>query len=143
MSGDCNHGALKNMEADIQEGYLKNEANYDEIKITTPDQDIRLVIDRVVADGELPLNAIQVRIRADDVGTRRSVSDGSARSKANAAAQQIKISALTEKAALEEELEQIQRKLNRKKREIEHERLSVLLRVKRAMIQVYVRRHAT
>ena len=137
MSGDCNHGAIKNMEAEIQEGYLKNEANYDEIKITTPAQDIRLVIDRVVADGELPLNAIQVRIRADDVGTRRSVSDGSERSKANAAAQQIKISALTEKAALEVELEQIQRKLNRKKREIEHERLSVLLRVKRAMIQVY------
>ena len=52
MSGDCNHDALKTMEAEIQEGYQEIEAIYDEIKVmsvTTPDQDIRLGVDRVKA----------------------------------------------------------------------------------------------
>ena len=57
--------------------------------------------------------------------------------RANAAARQIEINALTEKAAHENELKELQRAMSRKKREIENERISVLLTVKRAKIQVY------
>ena len=141
MSGDCNHGALKTMEAKIQEGYQEIEAIYDEINVmsvATPDQEIKLGIDRVKADRELLVNAIQVRSKADDVDTHHSVSNRSEQSKrrsnmssghssesdtsskirdakANAAARHIEISALTEKAEQEEELEEIQQRLNRKK----------------------------
>ena len=57
--------------------------------------------------------------------------------RANAAARQIEINALTEKAAHENELKELQRAMSRKKREIENERISVLLTVKRAKILVY------
>ena len=57
--------------------------------------------------------------------------------RANAAARQIEINALTEKAAYENELKELQRAMSRKKREIENERISVLLTVKRAKILVY------
>ena len=57
--------------------------------------------------------------------------------RANAAARQIEINALTEKAAHENELKELQRAMSRKKREIENERISVLLTVKRANILVY------
>ena len=83
MSGDCKHDALKTMEAEIQEGYQEIEAIYDEIKVmsvATPDQEIRLGIDRVKADRELLVNAIQMRNKADDVDTHHSVSDRSEQS---------------------------------------------------------------
>ena len=57
--------------------------------------------------------------------------------RANAAARQIEINALTEKAAHENELKELQRAMSRKKLEIENERISVLLTVKRATILVY------
>ena len=57
--------------------------------------------------------------------------------RANAAARQIENNALTEKAAHENELKELQRAMIRKKREIENERISVLLTVKRANILVY------
>ena len=162
MSGDCDHGALKTMEAEIQDGHQQIDTIYDEIKVmsvTTPDQEIRLGIDRVEADRELLLKAIQNRMK-EDVDTHHSISDRSERSKtcshmssghtnetdtssqlrvakANAAARQIELSALTKKAEQEDELEELQRQLVRKKREIEHQRLSVLLRAEEAKIQVY------
>ena len=121
------------------------------MSVATPDQEIWLGIDRVKADRELLVNTIQMRNKADDVDTHHSVSDISEQSekqsdmssrhtsmtdtsskirdaKANAAARHIEIIALAEKAEQEQELEEIQRKLNRKKREIEHQRLNVLLR---------------
>ena len=163
MSGHCNHDALKTMEAELQEGYQEIEAIFDEIKVmsvATPDQEIRLGVDRVKVDKVLLVNAIQMRNKADDVDTHHSVSDGTEQSekrsgmssrhtsmtdtsskirdaKANAAARHIEIIALAEKAEQEEELEEIQRKLNRKKREIEYQRLSILLRAEQAKLQVY------
>ena len=52
--------------------------------------------------------------------------------RANAAARQIEINALTDKASHENELKELQRAMSRKKREIENERISVLQTVKRA-----------
>ena len=71
------------MEAEIQEGYQEIEAIYDEIKVmsvATPDQEIRLGVDRVKADKVLLVNAIQMRYKADDVDTHHSVSDRSEQS---------------------------------------------------------------
>ena len=44
---------------------------------TTPDQEIRLGIDRVKADKDLLVNAIQLKTMAEDKDTRHSVSDRS------------------------------------------------------------------
>ena len=163
LSGDCDDDTLETMQSDLKKGYREIEAIYAEIKvisIATPDQEIRLGIDRVNADKDLLVNAIHLKTMAEDKDTRHSVSDRSKQTsrrsdmssrhsnisdtsskirdaKANAAARKIEMSAQQEQLEREEELDEIQNILNRKKREIEHQRLSMLLRVEEAKLQVY------
>ena len=163
LSGDCDDDTLETMQSDLKKGYREIETIYDEIKvmsIATPDQEIRLGIDRVKADKDLLVNAIQLKTMAEDKETRHSVSDRTKQTsrrsdmssrhsnisdtsskirdaKANAAARKIEMSAQQEQLEREEELDEIQNILNRKKREIEHQRLSMLLRVEEAKLQVY------
>ena len=163
LSGDCDDDTLETMQSDLKKGYREIEAIYDEIKvrsIASPDQEIRLGIDRVKADTDLLVNAIQLKNMADDKDTRHSVSDRSKQTsrrsnmssrhsnisdtsskirdaKANAAARKIEMIAQKEQLEREEELDEIQKVLNRKRRELEHQRLSVLLRVEEAKLHVY------
>ena len=163
LSGDCDDDTLETMQSDLKTGYREIEAIYDEIKvrsIASPDQEIRIGIDRVKAATDLLVNAIQLKNMADDKDTRHSVSDRSKHtsrrsdmssrhsnisdtsskirdSKANAAARKIEMIAQKEQFEREEELDEIQKVLNRKRRELEHQRLSVLLRVEEAKLHVY------
>ena len=142
LSGDCDDDTLETMQSDLKKGYREIEAIYDQIKvisIATPDQEIRLGIDRVNADKDLLVNAIHVHLKtmAEDKETRHSVSDRSKQTsrrsdmssrhsnisdtsskirdaKANAAARKIEMSAQQEQLEREEELEEIQNILNRK-----------------------------
>ena len=73
-----------------------------------------------------------------------NISDTSSKirdAKANAAARKIEMIAQKEQLEREEELDEIQNILNRKKRELEQQRLSVLLRVEEAKLQVYEDTH--
>ena len=72
LSGDCDDDTLETMQSDIKKGYREIEAIYDEIKvrsIASPDQEIRLGIERVKADTDLLVNTIQLKNMADDKDT--------------------------------------------------------------------------
>ena len=157
LSGSCDDDTLDTMHSDLQQGYKEIEAIYDGIKDmsdATPDQDIRVGIDRAMADKDLLVNAIQLRTLGEDRDThpsivdrskaasRHSHSDMSSRlseisdtsskirdTKANAAARRVEMIAKQEECRREQELEELQTVVNQKKREMEQHRLNMLLRV--------------
>ena len=114
-----------------------------------------------MADNDLLVNAIQLKTMADDKYSRHPFSDRSKQTssrsdmssrhsdisdpsskirdaRANAAARKIEMSAQQEQLEREQELDEIQNSvLNCKKREIEQQRLSMLLRVEEAKLHVY------
>ena len=86
------------------------------------------------ADGGVVRSTLKLAYRHSDISHMSSkIRDA----RANAAARKIELLAQQEQSKREEELDEIQNVLNRKKREMEQHRLNMLLRVEETKLQLY------